>query len=545
MNSGIDAVNSGPIILRTYNNSNNKTIILTDYDKPVSNNYVLITSTNGVLVPSDNIYVSSIYVSTINGTPYGPTGSNEPNEPNESLLYPTTNNIIFTDKNISGNWSSVAVSSSGQYQTALSNTIWYSTNYGVTWTQCTQTELTGSWKSVAVSSSGQYQTAVVNYGSIWYSIDYGVTWTICSQTELNELLWNSVAVSSSGQYQTAVHSIGNIWYSTNYGVTWTQCSQTELNGLNWYSVAVSSSGQYQTTVNINSIWYSSNYGVTWTKYNQVYYGLYIPSVALSSSGQYQTIIIINGTIWYSTNYGVTWNPCSQNELYGLSWMTVTMSSSGQYQIAADNNNNTWYSMDYGVTWTNQLLNGYWRSVSMSSSGQYITAVGSTIYTTTIPIPSTSYLTNSNILIGNIDQTLTGPTGSIYINASEHTVTGFSGYIGACYISPLRNSSNAPNIVYYNNSTKELTWNGSTEIYKSNIVDLVDTSSLYNLVPREFDYLDGNHCVGFIAEEVDKIDTMLSTKNEDGTPCNINWFGITTYLVHEVKKLNERLKLLEI
>ena len=181
---------------------------------------------------------------------------------------------------------------------------------------------------------------------------------------------------------------------------------------------------------------------------------------------------------------------------------------------------------------------------MSSSGQYITAVGSTIYTTTIPIPSTSYLTNSNILIGNIDQTLTGPTGSIYINASEHTVTGFSGYTGACYISPLRNSSNAPNIVYYNNSTKELTWNGSTEIYKSNIVDLVDTSSLYNLVPREFDYLDGNHCVGFIAEEVDKIDTMLSTKNEDGTPCNINWFGITTYLVHEVQKLNERLKLLE-
>jgi hypothetical protein len=64
--SGINATNSGPLIIRTYNdNSSNKTYLLREYDYPVSSNYVLITSTNGQLAPSNNIYVSSITVSSI------------------------------------------------------------------------------------------------------------------------------------------------------------------------------------------------------------------------------------------------------------------------------------------------------------------------------------------------------------------------------------------------------------------------------------------------------------------------------------------------
>jgi microcystin-dependent protein len=66
--SGIDAISSGPLIIRTYNNSGSSdvTYVLRDYDYPVSSNYVLITSTNGQLVPSDNIYVSSITTSSFN-----------------------------------------------------------------------------------------------------------------------------------------------------------------------------------------------------------------------------------------------------------------------------------------------------------------------------------------------------------------------------------------------------------------------------------------------------------------------------------------------
>lgn len=66
--SGIQAVSSGPLIIRTYNTSGSSdvTYVLQDYDYPVSSNYVLITSTNGQLVPSNNIYVSSITTSSFN-----------------------------------------------------------------------------------------------------------------------------------------------------------------------------------------------------------------------------------------------------------------------------------------------------------------------------------------------------------------------------------------------------------------------------------------------------------------------------------------------
>jgi microcystin-dependent protein len=64
--SGIDAINSGPLILRTYTNiSPYKTIVLENYDNPVPPNYVLITSTSGLIAPSNSIYISSITTSTI------------------------------------------------------------------------------------------------------------------------------------------------------------------------------------------------------------------------------------------------------------------------------------------------------------------------------------------------------------------------------------------------------------------------------------------------------------------------------------------------
>ena len=64
--AGVLAINSGPIVIRTYNDlSGNNTYLLGKYDIPISSNYVLITSTGGKLVPSNAIYVSSITVSSL------------------------------------------------------------------------------------------------------------------------------------------------------------------------------------------------------------------------------------------------------------------------------------------------------------------------------------------------------------------------------------------------------------------------------------------------------------------------------------------------
>lgn len=95
--SGITPINSGPLILRTYlNSSSNNTYAVGLYDDPVPANRVLVTSTGGLVVPSDTITISSIIVSTIvasgatgfagstgptgpSGTgPTGPTGAAAP-----------------------------------------------------------------------------------------------------------------------------------------------------------------------------------------------------------------------------------------------------------------------------------------------------------------------------------------------------------------------------------------------------------------------------------------------------------------------------------
>jgi len=64
--AGAIAVNSGPLIIRTYNDlTTNNTFLLGPNDYPISTNRVLITSINGLLSPSDTISVSTINGSTM------------------------------------------------------------------------------------------------------------------------------------------------------------------------------------------------------------------------------------------------------------------------------------------------------------------------------------------------------------------------------------------------------------------------------------------------------------------------------------------------
>ena len=140
------------------------------------------------------------------------------------------------------------------------------------------------------------------------------------------------------------------------------------------------------------------------------------------------------------------------------------------------------------------------------------------------------------------------TNTIIINASNTSING--NISNAIYIAPIRNAS-AANTVYYNSTTNELTYNASSKDYKTNIINLSqNTANLYNLQTREYDYIDGEHCVGLIAEEVNIIDNNLTIK-ENGLPVNINWFALQTYMLKEIQilkeeniKLSNRIKTLE-
>jgi hypothetical protein len=148
------------------------------------------------------------------------------------------------------------MSASGQYQSVciFGGGIYYSTNYGQTWTGPASGSSSFNWYSIAMSASGQYQSVCIYGGGVIYnSINYGQTWTASGSSSLD---WRSIAMSASGQYQSACIN-GGIYYSTNYGQTWTGPASGTLS-YEWYSIAMSASGQYTSACSSNVGIYTSS-----------------------------------------------------------------------------------------------------------------------------------------------------------------------------------------------------------------------------------------------------------------------------------------------
>jgi hypothetical protein len=301
-------------------------------------------------------------------------------------------------------WSSLAISASGQYQTAVSGTtgnIYCSTNYGASWSLKKEV---ASYPAVciAMSASGQYQTAAYKTGSVYKSNDYGSSWGLV--IILKDVPLTSVAMSASGQYQTATINVWHDMYifyppyfSNDYGSNW---SPSKFTGEAWgvLDVAMSASGQYQTaagkyTTDICTILISSDYGASWT---DIYAGSNFPktfySVAVSASGQYQTAVYSDGSVYISSNYGYSLTKIPVNTT-GLTISTgintIAISASGQYQTAVYCSGFIFYSIDYGNTWSQKTAPASnFSSIAMSASGQYqIATNGSNLYTAVIPISS--------------------------------------------------------------------------------------------------------------------------------------------------------------
>ena len=278
------------------------------------------------------------------------------------------------------NWNNLAMSASGQYQTAVSSSpLFISQNYGQSWLTPPSPPPTFEYTSVSISASGQYQLISSPNGFCYYSSNYGNSWS--QITNIPSLLWTSTGISASGQYQ-AIGNVGDLYLSSNYGNTWSVIS-------NIFPIyfAMSASGQYITTTTQtgNTIRGSSNYGASTTSTN-------IPNamfraVSMSSSGQYQTVVTrqgfnSNGYIYTSSNYGITWNPITS---VINNWSSVCISYTGQYQMAVTAVNSSgsfvFISSDYGNTWSQSYFSpgGISENNSfgaMSASGQYLTVATS-------------------------------------------------------------------------------------------------------------------------------------------------------------------------
>jgi len=332
------------------------------------------------------------------------------------------------------NWSSISMSSNGQYQISTDSNssvfVYTSSNYGSTWNTYNINNLFCVY--TAVSSSGQYQFVFTNTssnnGTIYISSNYGSTFvTSCTNTGSS---FPQYAVSGNGQY---IYT--KLLYSTNYGASYNPTSGITRWDSTVNSIAVSYNGQYVSTgsISTNKVYISSNYGLSFSSSASYSSSIVnnsigtVYSLSMSSNGQYQSLVTLtttagNYSIWTSTNYGNLWT-FNTSAAYSTSiqWNMISVSSAGNYQVASRGDGYIYVSSNYGSTWNTTLAtaaswtganstgtSNTWNGLAISSTGQYLSAVtyGGQIFTSTSTLLTNNKLNVSNTsTISNVDTTL--------------------------------------------------------------------------------------------------------------------------------------------
>jgi photosystem II stability/assembly factor-like uncharacterized protein len=154
----------------------------------------------------------------------------------------------------------IAISYTGRYQTIVSEAIYISDDFGITWFNVSDQNGFDdrNWSGIAMASTGQYQTAVENGGDIHVSNDYGRSWLFVDNEFVHNKIWQGISMSATGQYQTAIETNGKIHKSIDYGVTWDSVSNDIVSYNNWVSITVSSDAMYQTAIDASGNMYVSS-----------------------------------------------------------------------------------------------------------------------------------------------------------------------------------------------------------------------------------------------------------------------------------------------
>jgi photosystem II stability/assembly factor-like uncharacterized protein len=246
--------------------------------------------------------------------------------------------------------------------------------------------------------------ACINYGNIYYSNNYGQTWTLSTQPNNAISSWNSITISSNNN-AIAVDN-NTIYYSTNNGQTWTNSFTNVLNksyrtsNLNvsllgntlpsWVigftsGVAVSNTNWVYHSFNYgnggSATLYSTDYGRTWTACDIAgfnYYG----GCSCSADGKHVFLSLHNG-LRYSSNYGygpfplitseeVSVVACSADARYVYYF---TISPTVKFYYAANFNYSTSTGSFTQVTFPSPGLVGTYgyQMISCSEDGRYVYA----------------------------------------------------------------------------------------------------------------------------------------------------------------------------
>src|ERR1022692_806685 len=235
-----------------------------------------------------------------------------------------------------------------------------------TWTQ-TSAPAT-NWAVVVSSADGTKLAAAVDVpgnpllppaNSIFISTNSGITWTP-SGVDLGGLGWdwNYLASSADGSLLLAAPFYGLLCISTDAGTTWNSSGPPPgIFGAEYYWTGLASSPDgiklaataysQASAINNGMIFISTNSGATWTQANTMFDVCW--SITFAADGNDLIAGVMDDSIYISTNSGTTWFASgSTNELF---W-SVASSADGSHMVASSYLSGQIYtSKDSGVSWT--------------------------------------------------------------------------------------------------------------------------------------------------------------------------------------------------
>lgn len=254
------------------------------------------------------------------------------------------------------------------------------------------------WQAVAISTSGQYVTIISQpqggfEGAVYVSDDRGATW---QDAGFNDANFVDVAMSGAGDLQCVVSSNGQSLISNDFGATWTASSMGINVGETITSVAIYPIGgdQFIYATSTSQI-YVRRPGLDWLPLFILTFDAQGQPIALNVSGSGSKVALAaGGYIGYvSVNANtpvVNQASLATKGIYKsfngftdflqktsapeLAWRTLSCSANGKFLLAsATDDANLWRSSDYGATWTSYpIVNVI--SCALSFTGQYQVAV---------------------------------------------------------------------------------------------------------------------------------------------------------------------------
>ena len=280
-------------------------------------------------------------------------------------------------------WQSVASSADGTilaasagHQISIGNYsggVFISTNSGSDWFQANLPATNFYW-GIALSADGSRLATTFVYGGVYYSTDFGVTWTFNGTYFPPKFggLAHTIASSADGTKLAVASSM--IFTSTNGGATW---ASNNISGPRYASIASSADGNKLAVASLSdsAIYLSTDAGMTWTT-NDVPNGAFqdiassADGSALIAAGSSQ----VPGPIYTSLNSGTTW---VSNAVSKTAWTAVAASADG-IVLAGASGQTSFVHFTNGA-WSTNIAPG--QIVSLASSadgGQLVAAVSGAV-----------------------------------------------------------------------------------------------------------------------------------------------------------------------